>query len=239
MVVGNTFRKLADQKNTANAWGDWDPKEYTVEDSAFGYIVMENGAVIVLESSWALNIAKPNEAKFLLCGDKGGLDTLDGVKVNYVKNNRQVIEIPDMNSGGVAFYDGDGDVDPSVLDAKRRQHPGELFPGLRNTAFVALVYQYMEPETLRSYHAVIDIADDGERATQKLLGAIERVSAPADGGERNELSEREKEVLVALARGRINKEIAEMLNITETTSRTQLSRARVWLQSKIKEQENV
>ena len=118
MVVGNTFRKLADQKNTANAWGDWDPKEYTVEDSAFGYIVMENGAVIVLESSWALNIARPNEAKFLLCGDKGGLDTLDGVKVNYVKNNRQVIEIPDMNSGGVAFYDGDGDDDPSVLDAR-------------------------------------------------------------------------------------------------------------------------
>ena len=39
--------------------------------------------------------------------------------------------------------------------------------------------------------------------------------------------------------GYSHKEIAEMLNITETTSRTQLSRARVWLQSKIKEQENV
>ena len=36
-----------------------------------------------------------------------------------------------------------------------------------------------------------------------------------------------------------HKEIAEMLGITETTSRTQLSRARVWLQNKIKEQENV
>lgn len=39
--------------------------------------------------------------------------------------------------------------------------------------------------------------------------------------------------------GYSHKEIAEMLSITETTSRTQLSRARVWLQSKIKEQENV
>lgn len=38
--------------------------------------------------------------------------------------------------------------------------------------------------------------------------------------------------------GYSHKEIAEMLNISETTSRTQLSRARVWLQSKIKEQEN-
>ena len=38
--------------------------------------------------------------------------------------------------------------------------------------------------------------------------------------------------------GYSHKEIAEMLNISETTSRTQLSRARVGLQSKIKEQDN-
>ena len=56
MVVGSVFKKLGDQKETGNAWGDWDPEKYTVEDSAFGYIVMENGATIVLESSWALNI---------------------------------------------------------------------------------------------------------------------------------------------------------------------------------------
>lgn len=36
-----------------------------------------------------------------------------------------------------------------------------------------------------------------------------------------------------------HKEIGEMLGISETTSRTQLSRARVWLQNKIKEFENV
>lgn len=36
-----------------------------------------------------------------------------------------------------------------------------------------------------------------------------------------------------------HKEISEMLGISETTSRTQLSRARVWLQNKIKEREDV
>lgn len=35
--------------------------------------------------------------------------------------------------------------------------------------------------------------------------------------------------------GYSHKEIGDMLNISETTSRTQLSRARVWLQNKIKE----
>ena len=39
--------------------------------------------------------------------------------------------------------------------------------------------------------------------------------------------------------GYSHKEIGEMLGINETTSRTQLSRARIWLQNKIKERENV
>ena len=39
--------------------------------------------------------------------------------------------------------------------------------------------------------------------------------------------------------GYSHKEIADMLGITETTSRTQLSRARIWLQEKIKKREDV
>ena len=39
--------------------------------------------------------------------------------------------------------------------------------------------------------------------------------------------------------GYSHKEIAEMLDITEVTSRTQLSRARIWLQNRIKEKGNV
>jgi RNA polymerase sigma-70 factor (ECF subfamily) len=36
-----------------------------------------------------------------------------------------------------------------------------------------------------------------------------------------------------------HKEIGEMLGISESTSRTQLSRARIWLQNRIKEKNNV
>lgn len=118
MCVGRTFRKLVDQTQTANAWGDWDPEKFTVEDSAFAFVTMKNGAVINLESSWALNIADPKEATFAVCGTEGGLDTYDGLRVNYVKHNRQVIEKPDLHSGGVAFYDGDN-VSPKVLDQRK------------------------------------------------------------------------------------------------------------------------
>ena len=119
MVVGNTFAKLRDQTNTGNAWGDWDPAKFTVEDSAFGYIVMKNGAVVMLESSWALNISKPIEASYMLCGVNGGIDTVDEVKLNYVRHGRQTIEKPNLDAGGVAFYDGNTSKDASVVDMGR------------------------------------------------------------------------------------------------------------------------
>lgn len=107
MVVGSVYKKLGNQRETANAWGDWDPEKYTVEDSAFGYIVMENGATIVLESSWALNTLDVGEAQTVLCGTKAGADMRDGLRVNFVKNNCQVVEKPDLETGGVDFYDGE------------------------------------------------------------------------------------------------------------------------------------
>jgi len=118
MVVGKTYRKLADQTETANAWGDWNPEEYTVEDSAFGFIEMENGATIVLESSWALNTLDVKEAKCTLCGTKGGADMDDGVRINGVKYGKMYTEKPELGAGGVAFYDGIS-ASPSDVEAKR------------------------------------------------------------------------------------------------------------------------
>ena len=119
MVVGTSYRKLADQTRTGNAWGDWDPKEFTTEDSCFGFIVMENGATISLETSWALNIAEPDEAVCLLAGTKAGADMLgdEPLRINSVKHGRQCIEVPNFKAGGVAFFEGSGS-DNSELEAR-------------------------------------------------------------------------------------------------------------------------
>lgn len=116
-VRGNVYRKLADQTETGNAWGDWDPKEFTVEDSAFGFITMENGATIFLESSWALNTLDVDEAKTTLCGTKAGADMKDGLRINTIDLGKQTIIKPALDAGGVAFYDGASDK-AEVLEAK-------------------------------------------------------------------------------------------------------------------------
>lgn len=105
-VMGNVYYKLGSKENAANAWGPWDPKEFTVEDSAFGFITMENGATIVLESSWALNSLDVGESMCTLCGTEGGADMKDGLRINGEKNSRTYVTKPDLGGGGVAFYDG-------------------------------------------------------------------------------------------------------------------------------------
>ena len=72
--VGKTYHKLNKQTGTGNAWGDWDTEKFTAEDSAFGFVVMKNGATINLRSSWALNYANPLEAATTVCGDKAGAE---------------------------------------------------------------------------------------------------------------------------------------------------------------------
>ena len=118
MVVGNTFRRLADTPagERGNGWGPWDPAKYTVEDAAFGYLVMENGAVITLDATWALNWADPREATYILCGTEKGVDTSDGLRLNYVHNDAQVIEKVNLHRSGAAFFEGKSDMSASDLD---------------------------------------------------------------------------------------------------------------------------
>ena len=115
--VGKTFHKLNKNTETGNAWGDWDVDRFTAEDSALGFIVMKNGAVIYLKSSWALNMADPKEAITTICGDKAGADMLDGLRINGVKNGRQYIMKPNFSTGGVAFFDGAGGKEPADYEA--------------------------------------------------------------------------------------------------------------------------
>ncbi|HSK68845.1 MAG TPA: Gfo/Idh/MocA family oxidoreductase [Candidatus Limnocylindria bacterium] len=114
-AVGTTYHKLNQDRDTANAWGDWDPRQFTVEDSAFGFVVMENGATIMLSASWALNTLDVEEATTTLSGTKGGADFHDGLRINGVKHNRMFVEVPDLKAGSVAFYEGES-ADPQVIE---------------------------------------------------------------------------------------------------------------------------
>ncbi|WP_413376001.1 Gfo/Idh/MocA family protein [Alkalihalobacillus sp. 1P02AB] len=113
-VMGAVHHKLSQKKNAANAWGPWDPEKFTVEDSAFGFITMENGATIVLEASWALNSLEVDEAKCSLSGTEGGADMKDGLRIHGENFGKLFTTQVELNNGGVAFYDGKTESDADL-----------------------------------------------------------------------------------------------------------------------------
>jgi predicted dehydrogenase len=145
-AVGTVYHKLNKDKRAGNAWGDWDPKKFTVEDSAFGFIVMKNGATVILQSSWALNTTEVREAVTTLCGTKAGADMPQSgsLTINGVKNNRQYVLSPDLKAGGVAFYAGaapkDSDLEAQTF-AKAVQGKGKLYVHAEEAAAVTRILE--------------------------------------------------------------------------------------------------
>jgi predicted dehydrogenase len=77
-VTGVTYAAFGPEKRGIGNWGipEWDGK-YDVEDLAAGFVRFDNGAVINLEVSWALNM--PPETRVNIVGEKmGALTAFDG-----------------------------------------------------------------------------------------------------------------------------------------------------------------
>lgn len=118
VVLGRAYHKLSQTENAANAWGPWDPKKFTVEDSAFAMITMKNGASIYLESSWALNSLEVDEAKVTLHGTKAGSDMKNNtLRFNGEQDGRLYVKEIQFDGGGVAFYDSVKE-DPAEFEAR-------------------------------------------------------------------------------------------------------------------------
>ena len=123
-VVGNVYNKLGKLKNESNIWGTWDPEKFFIEDSAFGFITMENGATVILESAWALNIREDGEARTLLCGTNGGADMSDGLQINGTELGGYYSKKVDFSKAmpsGVSNFDFSEPVNPytsGLLEAR-------------------------------------------------------------------------------------------------------------------------
>ena len=68
-----------------------------------------------------------------------------------------------------------------------------------NIAIAALVYQYVEPELLQRFKAIVDIRERRSQIVAVLKEEVKRVKEMED--ENYELSDREREVLVLVAQG--------------------------------------
>lgn len=106
-------------------------------------------------------------------------------------------------------------INPSLLsDSVRRSSLRSAFPQLQDKMVAAFVYSLFDEEQMRGFDAVISIYDSAQQVVRKLRKMLESAGEAQSQNDAYELSEREREILVSVARGKTNKEIADCHNIS-------------------------
>lgn len=104
-------------------------------------------------------------------------------------------------------------IDPTVFSYSERSNGRSWLSDNSDAAAVALQTGLEGEETLRQFDETISLYDEPTSIIRKLRTAVEGRQESAKG-EGEELSSREKEILVCVAKGMLNKEIADQFNIS-------------------------
>jgi DNA-binding NarL/FixJ family response regulator len=110
-------------------------------------------------------------------------------------------------------------VNPSIIHLYKPFSIRTIFSDCAEVAIVAIIYGYADAETVNSFDGALNIYNDEERIVKKLQTIIREKERKNNETSEDivELSEREKEILTAVAKGMTNKEIADKYYISVHT----------------------
>lgn len=104
-------------------------------------------------------------------------------------------------------------MDPQVLDFETRKNGRSFIGEYLDVPVVALETSVMREDLLKQYDEVVNLYDEPTTIIKKLRSAME-AQQDSSKVESNDLSSREKEILVCVAKGMLNKEIADRFNLS-------------------------
>mgnify|MGYP002625232389 CR=1 FL=1 len=104
-------------------------------------------------------------------------------------------------------------VDPSVFDNASRSGVKNALAEFTSAAVLAVCSGVWDDDAFRQYDGVISLMDSPTAVIRKVRTALEGHTETVKN-EGEELSAREKEILICVAKGMLNKEIADLYNIS-------------------------
>ncbi len=110
-------------------------------------------------------------------------------------------------------------INPAILNFYKQFSIRNLLADYDNMIIIALLYSYVDNETLSSFDGVLDIYCDSQQLMRKINEIVKTTKNNYDKDKKIniELSKREKDILVLIAKGMTNKEIADKLFISVHT----------------------
>lgn len=107
---------------------------------------------------------------------------------------------------------------PIIVSSHKRFIIRNLLKECRESVMIAILYNYVTPEILSEFDESIDIFEKPDRIILKIKSALDKSSSKTELLQNSvdviDLSDREKEILVSVAQGLTNKEIAEKHTIS-------------------------
>lgn len=108
-------------------------------------------------------------------------------------------------------------LNPVLVEYGKRGNIRSLLRSFENIPLIAFIHEYTDPDVVSQFDGTLGIFCDKSKIRnifREMSGATKRVR---DLHPNEELTHREREVLIAVARGMMNKEIADLYNISVHT----------------------
>lgn len=137
--------------------------------------------------------------------------------LNQVQLVSIVENLNDLNDKMIVYNPDLLIINPIVFGFSNYNQIKQYTSNYPNTIFVALVTTFVDKNMLRYFKESIDLSDNKQKVFNKIIALINKNDEASLQNESVELSNRETDVLVCIAKGMTNKDISDMLNISVHT----------------------
>ena len=139
-------------------------------------------------------------------------DDLNQIQVVSVVDN-----IDDLNDKMIVHNPDMLIVNPLMMGYTNNNLIKQITQTYPDTICIALVTTFIDKNFLRYFREVIELSDNKQKVANKIFNLINNNDDSSSQNDSVDLSNRETDVLVCVAKGMTNKDISDMLNISVHT----------------------
>ncbi len=128
-----------------------------------------------------------------------------------------VDNVDDLNDKMIIYTPDILIVNPLIMGYTNNNIIRQINQNYPDTICIALVTTFIDKNLLKYFKETIELCDNKQKVTNKIFALLNNNDESSSQNESVDLSNRETDVLICVAKGMTNKDISDMLNISVHT----------------------